>query len=196
MHTSLPTNLFASARYKLFAAVLLPLLFAGSALNAQAQGQAPSGTISGAGSGPYTYNLSFSDGGSATSPIGSIWYAWSLVYPPFFYLPSAPTGASAPAGWSAAVDGNSIRFSASSSIYDIQPGYSLSGFSYTASFTPAQLSTTIYSGVSVAYSGAIQTSPDTSGVLFTVSTVPEPGTLGLMGFGAGALAMLRRRQSR
>ena len=69
------------------------LLAAGSAASAHAQGQIASGTVSGSGSGPYTYDLTFSDASSATSPVGSVWYAW---VPGSFYLPGTPTGASAP----------------------------------------------------------------------------------------------------
>ena len=67
---------------------------------AHAQGQIPSGSISGSGAGPYSYSLAFSDAAGATSPIGSVWYAW---VPGSFYLPASPTSASAPAGWTAAI---------------------------------------------------------------------------------------------
>src|ERR1035437_8423742 len=71
------------------------ILVSGIATSVLAQGEIASGTISGFGSGPYTYALSFSDSPSATSPVGSVWYAW---VPGFFYLPGVPTSASAPAG--------------------------------------------------------------------------------------------------
>src|SRR5689334_15264596 len=77
----------------IFSGILLVLA---TALSARAQGQLPSGTISSSGTGPYTYNLAFSDSGVAASPIGSVWYAW---VPGQFYLPGTPTGASAPSGW-------------------------------------------------------------------------------------------------
>src|ERR1039457_7065870 len=91
------------------------MLMGGTATSVHAQGQIASGTISGSGSGPYTYNLSFSDSASATSPIGSVWYGW---IPFAFYLPGVPTGASAPAGWTASVDANSSRYSANSAAND------------------------------------------------------------------------------
>jgi hypothetical protein len=195
MRTTLPTPSFSSARSQAAVAVLT-LLLAGTALNTWAQGEMPSGTIFGSGSGPYTYSLSFADAAGATSPIGSVWYAWTAAVPPYFYLPMMPSTATPPTGWTANIDGNSIQFSATSSAYDIQPGHSLSGFSYTAAFTPAQLAGTANSGLSVAYSGAIEGSPDFSGVMFTVSIVPEPGTLSLLTLGAGFLAVALRRQSR
>ena len=108
---------------------LLAVLATASA--AFGQGQIASGTIIGSGSGPFSYSLTFSDGSGATSPIGSVWYSW---IPGFFYLPSSPTGASAPTGWTATVSGNSVQYVASSPAYDIQPGNSLSGFGYERLF--------------------------------------------------------------
>lgn len=191
MHTTLTTRLFASV-YSRSALTALSCLLAATALNARAQGELPSGTVFGSGSGTYTYSLSFANAAGATSPIGSVWYAWTATTPPFFYLPSTPLSASAPVGWTYFIDANSIQFTASSSIYDIQAGQSLSGFGYTASFSPSQLASTANSGLSVAYSGTIEGSPDFSGHTFTVATVPEPGVLGLLTLGAGFLAFARR----
>jgi hypothetical protein len=164
--------------------MLIAVLLAGvSAGRVWAQGDVPSGTITGSGAGPYTYNLTFSDASSATSPIGSVWYAW---IPFAFYLPGTPTTASAPFGWSASVVNNSIEFVSSSSAYDIAPGSSLSGFSYQASFSPATLAGTPNSGLSDAYVGGIESD---GGQIFSVNTVPEPspaaffGVMGLVVFG-------------
>ena len=77
-----------------------------------AQGQIASGTSSGSGSGPYVYDLTFSDAANATSPIGSVWYSW---IPGNFDLPGTPTSASAPAGWTATISGHSVQFVANSS---------------------------------------------------------------------------------
>ena len=115
----------------------------------QAQSQLPGGIIGGSGSGPYVYSLTFTDAAGATSPVGSIWYAW---IPGFFYLPGTPTSAFAPAGWTATISGHSIQFVANSPANDITAGHSLSGFGYQASFSPAQLSAAPNSADSVAYS--------------------------------------------
>jgi hypothetical protein len=171
--------------------VLLTLLLAvGTAASVLAQGELGSGTVSGSGSGPYSYSLSFSDLGTATSPIGSIWYAW---VPGQFYLPSVPTGASAPSGWTAAISSKSIQFTANSSANYIQPGATLSGFSYTATFSPATLATTPNSGTSVAYSAGLFSD---GGNTFTVSIVPEPSTLALLVGGVAAWGLARRRNPR
>jgi hypothetical protein len=165
-------------------------LAAGSAVSAYAQGELASGTLIPSGSGPYAYNLTFSDAAGATSPIGSVWYAW---IPGFFYLPGTPTSASAPAGWTAAVFGNSVQFVASSPADYIQPGQTLSGFSYQATFSPAQLAAAPNSGVSVAYSAGLFSD---AGDTFTVVTVPEPSALLLFACGAGLLCRIGRRRPR
>jgi hypothetical protein len=172
---------------KLFLTLLIAL---GTASAAFAQSDIPSGTIIGSGSGPFTYSLTFSDGAGAGSPIGSVWYAWT---PGHFFLPGTPTSASAPTGWSATVSGNSVQYVASSSLYDIQAGQTLSGFGYQASFSPATLAATPNSGKSDAYTGALFSD---NGVIFTVQAVPEPSSLALLGAGVLGLALAGRQQLR
>lgn len=162
----------------------------GTASAAFAQGDIPSGTIIGSGSGPFSYSLTFSDGAGATAGIGSVWYAW---VPGQFFLPGTPTGASAPTGWTANVNGNSVQYVASSSAYDIQPGQSLSGFGYTATFSPATLASTPNSGESDAYTGGLFSD---GGAIFTVQAVPEPSTLGLLGAGVLGLVLAGHRTLR
>jgi hypothetical protein len=166
------------------------LLAAGTATTALAQGQIASGTVSGSGSGPYTYSLTFSDATGSLSPVGSVWYAW---VPGQFYLPGVPTSASAPSGWTESIQGNSIQFVASSPASYIAPGSSLSGFGYNAAFSPAQLAAAPNSGLSVAYAGGLETDP---GYTFTVQIVaaPEPSTLTLLvaGLAASLLAGWRK----
>jgi len=182
---------FARAATAAIQAALGLLLGFGTAASVHAQGILASGTITSSGTGPYTYNLTFSDAAGATSSIGSIWYAW---VPGSFYLPGTPTGASAPTGWSATVangsGGSSVQFVASTG-YSIAPGQSLSGFSYTATFTPAQLAAAPNSGVSVAYAGGLFVNPNDT---FTVA-VPEPSTLALLATVA-ALGLAARRKAR
>lgn len=162
-------------------------IVAGAATHVEAQGEVASGTVSSSGSGPYTYDLTFADGSGASQPIGSVWYAW---IPGQFYLPGTPTGASAPKGWTATVFNNSVQFVAGSSADDILPGASLSGFSYQASFTPAQLASAANSGKSVAYNGPLF---NDGGNTFTVTVAPEPSSIALLVTGAAGLFMARRR---
>jgi hypothetical protein len=168
------------------------MLVAGTATSVHAQGQIASGLISSSGSGPFTYSLTFDNAPSATAPIGSVWYAW---VPGLFYLPGTPTSASAPAGWTATIFGNSVQFVATSAADDIAAGSSLSGFTYEAAFSPAQLEAAPNSGVSVAYSGGLFSD---SGNTFTVqfATVPEPSTVMLLMLGASGLWLVGRRRLR
>jgi hypothetical protein len=167
------------------------MLVAGTAPSVQAQGQIANGTVSGSGSGPYTYSLTFGDAAGATSPVGSVWYGW---YPAaLYYLPGVPTSASAPLGWTASVVANSVQYFANSPAYDIMPGHSLSGFGYQAAFSPAQLAAAPLSGTAVAYSGGIESD---AGYDFTVSIVPEPSAPMLLITGASALRLVSRRKLR
>ena len=173
--------------------ILLGLvLVARIATSVLAQGEIASGTISGSGSGPYTYNLSFSDSPSATSPIGSVWYGWTTSG---FFLPGSPTSASAPTGWTAALDGNSVQYTANSSASYIPIGGTLSGFGYHATFSPATLAGTPNSGLSEAYAAGLFTD---GGNIFTVQivAVPEPSTLTLLVCGAIGLCLAGRRRLR
>ena len=162
----------------------------GAVSAAFAQGEMASGTISSTGSGPYVYSLTFSDGAGASSPIGSVWYAW---IPGQFFLPGTPTSASAPAGWTANVNGDSVQFIASSSADYITAGHSLSGFSYDATFTPAQLAAAPNSGESDAYSAGLFSD---AGDIFTVQAVPEPSLVSFLGAGFLAPAFAGHRKLR
>jgi hypothetical protein len=186
---SSPFTSLTSAAEKILLGVLLA---AGTTTLVHAQGQIGSGTVSGSGAGPYDYSLSFSDAAGATSPIGSVWYAW---VPGAFYLPSAPTTAVARTGWTASIVSSggksSIQFVASSSTFDITAGESLSGFGYDATFSPAQLAAAPNSGTSVAYSAGLFSD---NGNTFTVQAVPEPSTYALVLSGVTALWFVRRQK--
>jgi hypothetical protein len=109
-------------------------------------------------------------------------------------LPSAPTSATAPTGWTATIiSQGSIQFVASSSAFDITAGNSLGGFSYQAAFTPAQLAAAPNSAESDAYSGALFSD---SGNIFNVTTVPEPATPALLAVGAVTLLVVGHRKIR
>ena len=72
-------------------------------------------------------------------------------------------------------------------------GQSLSGFSYQATFTPAQLAAAPNSGRSVAYSGGLFSD---GGNTFTVQTVPEPSSVMLLMLGITGLRGIARRKLR
>ncbi len=184
------TSVTSAQSHHTAARILLGLILAAAtAAHAPAQGQLGAGTISGTGSGPYSYSLTFSDLAGATAPVGSVWYSW---VPGFFYLPGTPTSASAPPGWTATISGNSVQFVANSPAYAITPGNSLSGFGYQANFSPAQLAAAPNSGLSVAYSAGLFSD---AGNTFTVQIVPEPSTWMLLGCGITGLLLASRRKT-
>jgi hypothetical protein len=151
----------------------------------------------------FEYSLTLSDSGSPnTNAIGTLWYAW---IPGQDYLTTSPPIATinAPAGWKfdavtggGANDGFAIRWVALAAVDDIQPGGSLSGFTFQTSDTPSTIfgdssffPTTptstffTYSG-DAAFSGA---SVESVGV-----PAPEPATLAVL-FPATALLLRPRR---
>jgi PEP-CTERM motif len=169
-------------RSKLILGVLLAL---GSASVAWAQGESASGTVSGLFNGSsYDYTITLNNTSSSGS-IGSFWYSWTPNIPPFFYLPSTPSSATAPAGWSAFIDGTSIQYTSSGS--PLAPLQSIQ-FHYNASFTPAQL--TGNAGYSYVYTGGIEGDP---GAFVNIVTVPEPASLGLLTAGVLGLVWARRK---
>jgi hypothetical protein len=167
---------------KLFLNLLVAL---GTASVAFAQGEAATGTVSGQLNGSlYDYTITLNNTSGSVS-IGSFWYAW---IPGFFYLPSTPTSASAPVGWTASVVANSIQYASSGT--PLAPGQSIQ-FQYVASFSPAQL--TGNAGNSYVYSGGIL---GDAGAFVNIQTVaaPEPSSLGLLMTGFLGLALAGRRK--
>ncbi len=185
---TLSRSRWTSARTAAWKVVFLSIAVVTAATSGHAQGQVATGILSSSGSGPYTYNLSFSDAANATSPIGSVWYAW---IPGGFFLPGPPASASTPAGWTANISGHSIQFVANSAANDIAPGQTLSGFGFAATFSPSQLAAAPNSGESVAYSGGLFSD---TGFTFTVlaAPVPEPSPAILLLAGSAGLLFLGR----
>ena len=171
---------------KLFLNLLAAL---GTAFAAWAQSEQASGTVSGVLNGSlYDYTITLNNT-SGSVPIGGFWYSWTPNIPPFFYLPSTPTSALAPAGWGAGIVANSIQFAASSPANDLAPGQSMQ-FTFVATFSPAQL--TASAGYSYVYSGGIELDP---GAFVNIQTVaaPEPSSLGLLMAGVLGLWVASRR---
>jgi len=105
--------------------------------------EAASATITSllAANGVYQYTATLTDTGS--TQIGTFWLAW---VPGEDLLDSSPTNIVAPAGWTAVVtnssatDGYAIQYKANTPASDLQSGASLSGFDFTSTETPVQLS--------------------------------------------------------
>ena len=197
MKTLSPPNSIRNARLITITGRLLTALALGSTCTSlQAQTIIASGQVSGvqASPGVFDYTLTISEGNGTTTPIGSLWYAW---VPGSFFLPSTPTSASGPNGWTANIVGNSIQFSSGSTATDIAPGAS-DTFDFVASFSPDQLAAAPNSGLSVAYAGAVNASSPNE--TFSVQQVPEPSVSallfsGVLGLGVQLLWRARRSHS-
>ncbi len=148
----------------------------------------------------YNYSMSLTDTGTTT--IGTLWYAW--IPTPFYdFLHSDPSNVGAPTGWIFPVDnlgpsdGYSIEYYATNSGADVQPGNTLSGFTFSTADSPAMLAgnSTFYPsypvGTSFVYAGFPESDP---GYEFVVTTVvPEPASIGVLLLAASALGPRRQR---
>jgi len=167
------------------------LIAVGPVATVFAQGEAATGQVSGVqNGGVYDYTITLNNTSSSVS-IGSFWYSWTPDVPPYFYLPSAPTSASAPTGWAASVEANSIQYYLTSGT-PLGPGNSIQ-FQYVASFSPAQL--TGDAGYSYVYSGGIEAD---AGAFVNIQTVaaPEPSLLGVLTASFLSLALVSRWKPR
>ena len=105
-------------------------------------GESASATITATQLGPstYQYTVMLDDTGSTT--IGTFWFAW---VPGEDFLDTKPSSVTAPAGWTDNItnagsnDGFAIQWIASSPSSDLQPGGSLTGFSFESSQSPSSL---------------------------------------------------------
>lgn len=141
--------------------------------------------------GVYDYSLTLNDTGTTT--IGTCWFSW---VPGAGFLSAAPSDVMSPSGWTDKVTngGKAIQWTSTTPTSLLQPGWSLDGFSFESTETPAQLlldftGSGVGSGdpvlTSTVYSGApFSSSPD----IFAVSETPEPGTLLLTLSGLGLAA--------
>ncbi len=101
-----------------------------------------SAVISSTAAGPDSnYTIKLTNAGSSNAGIGTFWYAW---VPGEDFLATSPTSVSPPAGWTDQItnggptDGFAIQFVANSSVYDVQPGSSLT-FSFQSAESPASV---------------------------------------------------------
>ena len=151
--------------------------------------EAASATISGLlTDGSYQYSATLDDIGTTT--IGTFWFAW---IPGQDYLDTPPTNIVKPAGWTALItnggagDGYAIQFKATSSAFDLQSGHSLSGFGFTSTETPAQLS-----GNSPFYPTPETTSFVYSGAPFSTAGFKFTATVSAPCYCAGARILTER----
>jgi hypothetical protein len=173
--------------------VLLGLLFTlGTLSQARAQGVLASSTIFGTEvgtSGEYDYTLTLT-ALTGSEPIESFWFAWT---PGNFYLQSSPTDITGNDGWTGSADGDSIQFKEGTAI---TAGNTVT-LGFQSTITPAQMTSDVGPGDSVAYPGAINFSGSSPNETIGVTTIPEPPVTALSLLGAIALAFgaSRRRFS-
>ena len=142
----------------------------------------------------YEYDITLTDTG--TTPIGTFWFGW---IPGYDLLPSAPTSVSSPSGWTGVpmhegIGVDSVQWVNATT--PLQPGQSLSGFTFDSPDTPAAIShVSSFFGEPVeesyVYIGAPETDPGFA--LRATTVVPEPASLVLL---AGPATLLLRRKRR
>ena len=140
----------------------------------------------------FKYSLTLTNTGSTS--IGTLWFGW---FPGYDLLNTAPSSFTSPSGWSASNAPEtygvaSAQWVASSNL--LQPGHSLSGFSFTTSDPPATIGGPSIFGAPVEQSYVYIGAPeDDPGFALTPTTVvPEPKPLTLL-LGLPAALLLRRK---
>ena len=191
-------------------AVLLGLFMVVAMQRIQAQGYAVDSQIIGqsVGGGNYAYTLILNNESSATSSIGTFWFAWTDYG--YDLLPSMPTvkATDMPTGWSGTVlggpysdygytypDGYSIVFT---SLTPLAPGGTLT-FKFRSHDSPADISgnSPLYGipvGTSFVYGGSAFSDAGSQFLVLT-APVPEPSTINLMVAGIAGLWFLGRKKS-
>jgi len=145
----------------------------------------------------WQYTITLDDTGSTT--IGTFWFAW---VPGKDFLATPPGSITAPAGWTDTIthggssDGYAIRWVASSPSSYIQPGGSLTGFSFVSSDSPSSVfgDSVFYPGTPVTTSFIYSGSPFSDGG-FDFDVTPScfmPGTLIRKPSGEVAVETLKR----
>jgi hypothetical protein len=147
----------------------------------------------------FEYSLTLDNTG--TVPINSLWYGWVQGS---FDLPSVPTSIISLNGWSGVADGDSIQFENGTG--SAIPAGGFGTFTFETTSGPAAMTSGTTdgapTGASVAYGAA--NGPSTFGengngssgpIVPTLTTVPEPSTLGLMATGLTGMSfwMAKRR---
>jgi hypothetical protein len=181
--------------HSLRSARTLSLLIAivASAAIAHAGPLSASATISADQVSPGVYDYSIDLTNTGTTTIGTFWFSW---VPGNGFLSVTPSSVWSPSNWTDTQTngGAAILWTADSASDYLQPGWSLSGFGFESTETPAELLLDFTGSgpgagdpvlTSTIYIGAPFSSDPT---IFAVTETPEPGTLLLMLSGLGLAA--------
>jgi len=169
--------------------------------NGPAFGQlAGTATISDVQSGPnYNYTVQLKNT-SASTDIGTFWFAWTPPGDPteYDFLPTAPSVAGQPTGWIGSISpgfpGTSIEFynNTGSAITPGQTGT----FTFTTTDSPATLQGFQFGSFPITDSFIYAGAPEVGSFaqVNPVFVVPEPSSIGLLA--VGCTAFLARRRNR
>jgi len=144
--------------------------------------------------GVYDYSLTLNNTGTTT--IGTFWFSW---IPGAGFLSATPTDITSPTGWTEITTNANKAIQWKTTTDLLNPGDSLTGFSFESTETPVQLLGFVPSGLgagdpittSTVYSGAPLMGADD---IFPATPTPEPGTmlLTLTGLGLAAASLKSR----
>jgi hypothetical protein len=172
---------------------MLSLLAAVLSISAAAQAGTLSATadISYVQLSPTTYDYSITVNNTGTGPIGTFWFSW---IPGAGFLSATPSDIMSPTGWTDAVTNAGASIQWVSATNPIEPGWSLWGFSFESTETPAELMLD-FPGPGLGTGDPVTTSTIYSGApfssspyIFPATVTPEPGTLLLTLSGLGLAA--------
>ena len=180
---SLPQRLFG-AGYGIFALGMLCVIGPVELCHAQGTLNVDASISAVQNGSTYDYSILLNNPSGSPS-VDVFWYAW---VPGAFYLSVNPSSVTPAAGWNDSIVGNySIEFTTASAPL---AGGSSATFAFTSTEAPATLFGSS-ADISYVYTGGALSSP---GQQFTVSSVPEPSTIGLMLTGLTGVWYVRRKR--